>query len=273
MEQMECRRVWLAVLKTVIYIVASCLLACIIYAGMNYFTLAGVERWQKADIIVEEEMQADLQENIGNRIAIIVGTASVWMAILTMMQQHITRNQDRALAFPKMILSKCEFCIGKELVEVNTSFYNSNEGKLLIKVNFKEAFAPCYVPFMYRVGVTKHSYGSTPTDHVKEKCVYLNILNVSSNFSGEGICMEAVIDEPGLIKEYCEKQFGAEDYKLDLILDVRWKNELLTWWIGIMSYMYLRYEIRLDNSQRCRTEENRYIFKVENINMKGAPLR
>lgn len=272
MEQMGCRRVWFAVLKTVIYIVAFCFLACIIYVGMNYFTLAEVER-QKAGVIAEEEKQAVWQENVGNRIAIIVGSLSVLMAVLTMIQQHITRNQDRALAFPKMVLPQCEFYIGKELVEANTSFYNSNEGKLLIRVNFKEVFAPCYVPCMYRVGVTKHSYGSTHTDHAKEKCMYLNILNVSSNFSGEGICMEAVIDEPGLIEEYCEKQFGTEDYKLDLILDIRWKNELLTWWIRIMSYMYLRYEIRLDNSQRCRAKENCYVFKVENINMKGAPLR
>ncbi len=81
-----------------------------------------------------------------------------------------------------------------------------------------------------------------------------------------------VITEPELIHDYCEKMCGSRDYKLNLVIDVCWKNELQMCRIRNMSNMYLRYELRLDELQRCTPKDKYHFYKIENVKVKGAPL-
>ncbi len=280
---MTFRRIALALLKILIYVGTVFLLMMIIYYGINKLSKPE-DNLQNTQFALEVEEQNYSNGNEGNRISAIVGTASVLMAVLSMLQQHISRYQDRVLAFPKMILSQCQFYIGENAVEDNTSFYNDKGGKLLIKINFEETFSPCYVPCIYRVKCAKDVYGSTYTWLPEKLCKVLGIRgvhkqyvalekrNAFSSFGKEGLCMEVVINEPELIQDYCEKMCGTRDYKLDLVIDVCWKNELLMFGLRNMSNMYLRYELRLDDLQRCRPKDNYYFYKIENVKVKGAPL-
>lgn len=240
------KRIVFALLKVTIYIMAFVILALAVYIGINKLVLPGsVVQKENSSVTVDEQNYP--QEEEGNKIAIVVGTASVLMAILTMLQQHISRYQDRALAFPRMILRKCHLYIGENAVEEQSSFYNDRGGKLLIKIDYEEAFSSCYVPCIYRVKVIKKPYGDTD-DRGCFKCIRkrhkenknsLKIINSFSYLGEKGLSIEVVCVDSDTVKDYCEKMQGTKDYKLNLVLDVCWRNELLMYGLRTMSNMYV----------------------------------
>lgn len=265
------RRVF-AILKVSIYIGALIVLTLGIYAGINCIAYDNsVQNEEESESVDETENKSDgnPKADTSNRIAVIVGTATVLMAVLTMLQQHINRRQDRALAFPKMALTECQFVIGKDNVSRHTLFYNEKEGELLIKLLFQDTISHCYVPDIYRVEVAMHRYQekvgeSTPVD----------VLNSFSGFGENGFYMEAVVQMSDLVKNFCTKQQGTFTGKLEIIMDVAWKNGFYKWGLRNMWSMYLRYKIRLDDMGRSTidTKAGTYGYKVENVSLEEAPF-
>lgn len=267
------KRVVFIIIKVSIYLITLTILTLGIYEGISYSVYNDNSVQNKGKNVAEngtESVKDDKsQADIGNRIAVIVGTVTVLMTILTMLQQHINRMQDRALAFPKMVLKECQFVIGEDDVARHTLFYNDKKGNLLIKFLFQDTISFCYVPGIYRVAVAKHPYqGET------ERYTFLETLNSFSGSTENGFCMEAVVQKSDLVEEFCTRQQGAYDDKLEIIMDVRWKNEFFTRGFRNMWSMYLRYKIRLNDEYRnYNTSDKIFSYKVENVSLEEAPVR
>lgn len=263
-----------AILKVLIYIGALIVLTLGIYAGINCIAYDNsVQNEEESESVDETESELDgkpeAEADTSNRIAVIVGTATVLMAVLTMLQQHINRRQDRALAFPKMALTECQFVIGKDNVSKHTLFYNEKEGELLIKLLFQDTISHCYVPDIYRVAVARHPYQKKV-----EEYTYLNVLKSFSGFGENGFYMEAVVQMSDLVKNFCTKQQGTFTGKLEIIMDVAWRNGFYKWGLRNMWSMYLRYKIRLNDMGRSTTDTKAgsYGYKVENVSLEEAPF-
>lgn len=269
------RKRWVfAILKVLIYIGVLIVLTLGIYAGINCIVYDNsVQNEEESESVDETESKSDgnPKADTSNRIAVIVGTATVLMAVLTMLQQHINRVQDRALAFPKMDLTECQFVIGKDNVAKHTLFYNEKEGELLIKLLFQDTISHCYVPDIYRVEVAMHRYKE------KEKVVEYTPVVVLNSFScfGENVFyMEAVVLKSDLVNKFCSMQQGTFSGKLEIRMDVAWRNGFYKWGLRNMWSMYLRYKIRLNDMGRSTTvtEEGIYGYNVENVSLEEAPL-
>ena len=264
---MDWKRARFTILKVIISAVVFFSLAIIIYLGINSMI--------SSDTQVQEEyndvINCTIIENTATRIydadrtAVIVGTASVLMAVLTMLQQHMTRSQDRALAFPKMEITQCEFCMGTHMVNRNSFFYNTINGGLLIRVKFDDSFAACYVPEIYRLWIVRHPYGNGKKEYEPMK-----ILNSFSSLGEGSLCIDTIVDNSEFIEKYIEKQQGIYDYMLEIVMDISWKNDLLMMGLRNMSKMYLRYEIRVDDMGRKKNGDF-WNYLVKNVDMKGAP--
>ncbi|MDE6664379.1 MAG: hypothetical protein K2K46_13715 [Lachnospiraceae bacterium] len=264
------RRVF-AILKISIYIGALIVLTLGIYAGINCIAYDNsVQNEEESESVDETERELDgkLKADTSNRIAVIVGTATVLMAVLTMLQQHINRRQDRALAFPKMVLTECQFVIEKDNVSNHTLFYNEKGGELLIKLLFQDTISHCYVPDIYRVEVAMHRYQEKVGEYTP-----VDVLNSFSGFGENGFYMEAVVQMSDLVKKFCTKQQGTFTGKLEIIMDVAWKNEFFMRGFQDMWNMYLRYKIRLNDTGRSTTDKEKgiYGYKVENVSLEEAP--
>ncbi|MDE6846209.1 MAG: hypothetical protein K2J99_10655 [Lachnospiraceae bacterium] len=271
---MTLKRIAFSTIKVFIYVIILLVLTRFVYLGINSWVYdEDLLQDKESDVSVsinetESGQENKPQDDVSNRIAIVVGTATVMMTILTMVQQHINRRQDRALAFPRTVLKECQIIIGEDNVSRHTLFYNDKKGKLLIKFIFKDTISCCYVPSIYRVAVAKHPYGEKT-----EEYSFLNILNSFSGFGENGFSMEAVIKEPELVKEFCERQQGTYEDKLEIAMDVCWENEFFMFGFRNMSSMYLRYKIRLNDMQRNYVAENGlYGYKVENVSLERAPI-
>lgn len=256
------KRIFFGLLKGIIFLLA----VGILIFGSYWLIIALVYAENPA---YKNQVSIDtVQDNTGNKIAIIVGTATIVMAVLTMAQQHINRRQDRALAFPKITLKQCQFIIGQAAVSKYTMFYNNQKGDLLTKFLFEDTISPCYVPHIYRMAVAKHPYGETEREYT-----FLKIINEFSSFEKNEFCMEAVTDNADLLRDFCERQQGQYDDKLEIIMDVCWKNEFFMLGFRNMSSMHLRYRIRLDDTHREVVNNNELFgYCIENVNVKGAPL-
>lgn len=267
------KRIEFSIIKAIIYLVVFTILTFGIYTGINCLVYDdnSVQNEEKSVSANETESGRENkpQADIGNRIAVIVGTATVLMAILTMLQQHINRMQDRALAFPKMVLTECQFVIGEDNISKHTLFYNEKKGELLIKFLFQDTISHCYVPSIYRVAVARHPYQGKVDEYA-----FLEILNSFSGFGENGFYMEAVVQRSDLVEDYCTRQQGAYTDKLEIIMDVAWKNEFFMLCFRNMWSMYLRYKIRLNDMCRSNKDIDKgiYGYRVENVSLEEAPL-
>lgn len=268
---MAIKRWRFAILKVLIYIGALIVLTFGIYAGINCIAYDNSVQNEEESVSADEtesELDGKPKADTSNRIAVIVGTATVLMAVLTMLQQHINRRQDRALSFPKMALTECQFVIGKDNVSLHTLFYNEKEGELLIKLLFQDTISHCYVPKIYRVAVARHPY-----QEKEDKYTFLNVLNSCSGFGENGFYMEAVVQMSDLVEDFCTRQQGTYIDKLEIVMDVAWRNEFFMRGFQDMWNMYLRYKIRLNDMGRStiNTEEGIYGYKVEKVSLEEAP--
>ena len=259
------------ILKVLIYIEALIVLTLCIYVGINYIAYDNsVQNEEESESVDETESELDgmSKADTSNRIAVIVGTATVLMAVLTMLQQHINRRQDRALAFPKMALTECQFVIGNDNVIKQTFFYNGTEGKLLIKLLFQDTISHCYVSDIYRVAVARHPYQKK-----MEEYTYLNVLKSFSGFGENGFYMEAIVETSNIVEKFCKSQQGTYTNKLDIAMDVAWRNGLYRWGFRNMWSMYLRYKIRLNDlgRQTININEGLYGYNVESVSLEEAP--
>lgn len=268
------RKRWVfAILKVLIYIGVLIVLTLGIYAGINCIVYDNsVQNEEESESVDETESKSDgnPKADTSNRIAVIVGTATVLMAVLTMLQQHINRLQDRALAFPKMALTECQFVIGKDNVVKHTLFYNEKRGELLIKLLFQDTISHCYVPDIYRVDVAMHCYQKNEVEYTP-----VDVLKSFSGFRENGFYMEAVVLNSDLVKKFCTMQQGTFSGKLEIRMDVAWKNGFYKWGLRNMWSMYIRYKIRLNDMGRKTTvtKEGIYGYNVENVSLEEAPLR
>ena len=264
---MDWKRAGFAILKVIISAVIFFLLAIIIYLVINFMVSSNVQVVEEYNDVINCTITENTATQIydADRTAVIVGTASVLMAVLTMLQQHMTRSQDRALAFPKMEITQCGFCLGTDEVNKNSFFYNNIVGGLLIKVKFNNSFAACYVPEIYRLWIVKHPYGNDDKEYESMK-----ILNSFSSLDEGSLCIDTIVDDSEFVERYVEKQHGIYDYMLEIVMDISWKNDLLMLGLRNMSKIYLRYEIRLDDMVRKKDREF-WNYSVKNIDMKGAP--
>lgn len=255
-------------IKIIVYFFGLFILTVSVYRGINCLVYNNSIQNESVNE-TDSEQNDESQVNVGNKIAIIVGTATILMTVCTMLQQHINRMQDRALAFPKMVIKECQFVIGEDNVSRHTLLYNGKKGELLIKLLFQDTISQCYVPSIYRVAVAKHPY-----QRKVEKYSFLEILNCFSGFEESGFYIETTVQKSDLVEDFCKRQQGGYIDKLEIIMDVAWINDFYMLGFRNMWGMYKRCRIRLNDICRSYTDNDNglYGYNVENFSLEEAPL-
>lgn len=185
---------------------------------------------------------------------IIGASASLLITMTTIIQSHLNRAQDRVMNFPKNCID--EISIGldvKSNVEAVKKYFDPVRAETVIELSFKEGFSTYYeaVPFRFFVYLSKKG-----NEKIDKKWEELPIYNYQySNLLDDNPNDFEILIETGssnLLDSYCHKSPGNDDYRLKIVLDIQWKNNLLPKWRRAPGDMYIREEIKV-----ARVQENK----------------
>lgn len=255
------KRLFDSILKISIYTIVTVKLFEFLFTSLLYIakqlskngTLLGLLK-----ITVTQEMDISVY---------VIGAATLEFAVLTMLQQHITRQQDRALEFPDMCIERCDLITSPEKMMDEVIGNGTMQGEYLIKTIFSRTFPVYYMPKIHRAWVRYRKYQSGENDFLKKMKVQ------SSHFKNnqENAVMDIQIDQQKCILDTARRtQFGNVE-SLEFIYDVSWENQLLPWMNRSLSKLYMRMVIRLEDTG-VRNAEGCSI-KVRDLEIKKASIR
>lgn len=177
---------------------------------------------------------------------IFVASISLLLAVLTFMQSHYSRIQDRAMNFPKNYIDAVS--IGLDVLpnmRLTRKYFDPLEAKTLIEFRFREGFSNYYKACPFRLFICMKSIASPGYDKWEELGIY-NFRH-SNLFSGQN-AYEMLLEagESVLLRRYCGKAEDNSDYRLKIVLDIRWTNRLTPRWCRMFSDVFIRQELEVD---------------------------
>lgn len=196
----------------------------------------------------------------------VIAAATLEFAVLSMLQQHITRQQDRALEFPDMCIERCELITSPEKLIDEVIGNSTMKGEYLIKTIFSRTFPVYYMPKVHRAWVRQRKYQTGEND-------ILNKMKVQSshfrNDQGKAV-WDIQIDKQQCISDTVKRTQVGNVQSLELVYDVSWENQLLPWINRLLSKLYMRMVIRLEDAG-VRNAEGCSIY-VRNLEIKKASI-
>ena len=185
-------------------------------------------------------------ERTGYIPAITVASASLMLSLITLLQSHFNRMQDRVMSFPSNYLD--EVMIGLNVrsnLDFARKFFDPIRSENLIKLSYKSGFSTYYKFYPYRLFVclSKENMGKGKAWEEIE----LHNFQYSNIQDDDPDSYEVLIEgsESRLLKEYCNKPDKNQNIKLKFVLDSRWTNNLLPLWMRNFGDMYIREEFGL----------------------------
>lgn len=245
--------------KFILYVVFM----IISYVGLLAFLLLTARRLFESGIpsaLLEKSMK------LGNDLSVYVtAAAALEFAVLTMLQQHITRQQDRALEFPDMCIERCELIISPEKIMEEVIGNDTFKGDYLIKMIFNRIFPVYYIPKIHKAWVRQRIYQSEENDsfeRMKVKSSYFK------NNHGNPV-WNIQIDRQQCILDTVKRNQIENVQSLEFVYDVSWENQLLPWMNRALSKLYMRMVIHLEdagvrNGKECS-------IKVKSLEIKKIP--
>lgn len=254
---MAIRRIWTGVERLIIiigFLLFSALFSYYIIAcTINFIEdnrLPPVFEWWKAF----EWYVTEAKERTGYIPAITVASVSLMLSLITLLQSHFNRVQDRVMGFPPNYLD--EVMIGLNVranLDLARKYFDPVKSKNLIELSYKSGFSTYYKFYPYRLFVclSKEDMGKG-IEWEEIELYHFQYSNIRDNASDS---YEVLIEgsESRLIKEYCDKPDKNKNIKLKFILDSRWTNSLIPLWMRNFSDMYIREEFGL-SFEKCPKE-------------------
>lgn len=208
------------------------------------------EHWECMRLMYKSE---NFQTN-GYVPTIVGASASLLITMTTIIQSHFNRVQDRVINFPKNCID--EISIGLSIrsnVEAVKKYFDPVVAETVMELSFKKGFSTYYEAVPFRVYVCLSKKGNKKGGDKWEKLPiynyqYSNLLDDDpDNFE---LLME--IGSSRLLNSYCQIVPKNDDYRLKIVLDIQWKNNLIPKWRRAPSDMYIREEIKV-----ARVQENK----------------
>lgn len=217
---------------------------CVFFIGITYAALFAGLIWLTSLIsgsgllgslsIVSRCQSVDIS-------AYVIAAATLEFAALTMLQQHITRQQDRALEFPNICIDQCELITSPEAIVAEVIGTDTVNGDCIVKISFKSTFPVYYTPKIHRAWVRRIIYQES--DQYNRMKVYSSFLKSRQN----AVIWNIQVDAQKDILEVVRRSQTAGKESLEFIYDVSWENQLLPWLYRVLSKLYMRLTIRLED--------------------------
>lgn len=258
-----------AVVKIMLYVFGALILFMAVYFFLHYL----IGGFDKAKEIYKGLRQAGLMSMFvidsasynNEKVSIFIAVFTIYITLLTILQQHINRRQDRVLSFPKMIVEKCCFTTDINSIRVKTSRYFYPGAKSLIVFQLKEAFSAYYHPTIYRCWIVKRPFRQGEAEIER-----INVLSSYSHLNGDSQRLEMAAGKTEILEDFCRRPHKY-DYSVELVFDMRWTNMLMPFGLRKMSSMYLRNSCIVENEKE-KLERFEHTYKVDNFEVKGAPF-
>lgn len=190
--------------------------------------------------------------------SIVVAAASLLLASITLFQSHYNRARDRVLNFPDNCLKVVSigFDINNNIKTVR-QFFNPLAGSTMIEFCFKKTFSSYYKAVPYRLFICLDKRVDGQKDEWEEIEIYnyqsSNLLN--QNLDNYEILLEG--SPSRLLREYCNKTSFNMEYKLEMILDVKWENCLMPLWSRRFADIFIREHVQLNSNKINMNEQNK----------------
>ena len=174
--------------------------------------------------------------------AYVIAAATLEFAILTMLQQHFSRQQDRALDFPDMCIKNC--IIIKKQEKIMAEFFGRGyvDGEFSIQMFFDKSFPVYYTPTINRAWVCQRKY-MAGDDKLHKMKVYSSYFDKIPENAIWGIQIGFL---PCILETVERNQIENVQF-LEFIYDVSWENQLLPLVSRIFSKLYMRLIISLED--------------------------
>lgn len=177
---------------------------------------------------------------------IFVASISLLLAVLTFVQSHYSRIQDRAMMFPKNYIDVVS--IGIDVVSnvrLMRKYFDPLEAKTLIELRFREGFSTYYKAYPFRLFICLRDKVSAKEEEWEEVVIY-NFRH--SNLPTAHSSCEMLIEgsESRLLRKYCDRAGKNDDCRLKMVMDIRWTNKLMPLWCRMFSDLYIRQAMEAD---------------------------
>ncbi len=200
--------------------------------------------------------QSSDEGSTGYVAAIVGATITALLTAITIYQSHYTRKQDRVFSFSKNEVKNVSIGLDKKRnVYQSEPYLKLREGNIIVNLEYDETFSTYYVghPIVGYVllemkGEKKFKLGEKLKIYA-DKYYYKN--------GKPNLLLET--QNSKLLRLYSSKTNENRDYRLSLLLDIRWCNSLLPWYTRGLSALYIRENIELDYAKDASDKiGNRY---------------
>lgn len=197
--------------------------------------------------------------------AYVIAAATLEFAILTILQQHFSRQQDRVLDFPDMCIKNCMIFIKQEKIMAEYFGRGYVDGKFLIQMFFDKSFPVYYTPTINKAWVCQRTYMAGDDKLYKMK-VYSSYFDKIPENAKWGIQIDF---QPCILETVKRTQMERVQY-LEFIYDVSWENQLLPLVNRIFSKLYMRMIISLEDVGT--RDKDGCCFKVRGLRIEKASM-
>lgn len=206
--------------------------------------------------------------------AITVAVASIMLSMVTLLLSHFNRVQDRVMNFPSNYLDEVKIGFDPRAnLELTGKYFDAVSSKNLIEFRYKNGFSTYYKVDPYRLYVCLHKGNRKELKEWEELQIYnFQFTNIGDD---DPVSYEMLIEgsESRLLKEYCDKPDKNENIKLQIILDSKWKNNLMPLWMRSFGNMYIREDFCLSfQKEKGEAGSSFDRYKILFSEYKTAPL-
>lgn len=180
----------------------------------------------------------------GGYVSAIVGaTITALLTAITIYQSHYTRKQDRVFSFSKNEVKNVSIGLDKRKnVCQSEPYLKLREGNVIVNLEYDETFSTYYVGHPVVVYVLLEMRGEKKFKLGEKLKIYADKYYYKNG--KPNLLLET--QNSRLLRLYSSKTNENRDYKLSLLLDIRWCNSLLPWYTRGLSALYIRENIELD---------------------------
>lgn len=241
--------------KFFVYVLGVAILYAVLLVGLPAITtvVSG-----KGLSVYSETLERDLS-------TYVIAAATLEFAVLTMLQQHMSRQQDRSLEFPDIGIASCELYTKSEKVYGRLNKIGKYKRGILIRIIYNETFPVYYVPQIHRAWVKKEIIRSEA--HIREMSILSSTFNQNQKNARWELQVEAL---DYLFEAACRNQ-EPDVQELTFLCDVSLENQLLPWYNRRISRIYMRWVIHLE-SAGVRTDYG-CCFNVKGLEIAGFGKR
>lgn len=239
----------------------------VLFIGLSYLALfaglLGLTVWISGSGLLEK-LSITCLSSRSDMSTYVIAAATLEFAALTMLQQHISRQQDRALNFPDICINRCELITSPEAIVTEIVGTDAVNGDCIIKIFFEKTFPVYYRPKIHRAWVGRIIY------QVENKYNKMKVYSSSFKSNQGSVTWDIQVDAPEYILEAVRRNQVTAKQSLEIVYDVSWENQLLPCLNSFFSKLYMRVAIRLEdvgvkNQAGCS-------FKVRGLEITKVPL-